>query len=143
MQKIDSHLKSLKTNDNQLNYNEFKVNPLHAIIAKKLYNEMLTSAHTNIIPGNNSSGTSTQGSSTNDFKSSAKKRKQQQECYYKTTINKHDALSIVQNESHQENQQNRKGHALQLESINPNIFIVEENKHSEFEDFNSYKRKAR
>ena len=95
MQKIDSHLRLLKNSDSQRNSNEIKINPLHALIAKKLYNEMSTSAHNNIIPGNNSSGTSTQGSSIKDFKSSSKKRKLQQEWYYKTTINNNDAQSNI------------------------------------------------
>lgn len=141
--KIDSNLKSLKAKDNQQNYIENKVNPLHAIIAKKLYNEMLTSGHTNIIPANNSSATSTQGSSTRDYKSSGKKRKVQQECYYKTAVNKHDAFIQHQNEPHQDNPHIRAANAYQLESKNPNIFIVGDGKHSEIDNDDNYKKKAR
>ena len=50
-------------------------NPLQIMIANKLYKDMISNHSNNIIPANNSSGVSTQGSSTKDFKSSARKRK--------------------------------------------------------------------
>lgn len=54
-------------------------NPLQYLISKQLSNEINNPVQNNIVPANNSSGTSTQGSSTRDFKSTIKNRKLQQE----------------------------------------------------------------
>lgn len=96
------------------------------MIANKLYNDMINNPNSAIVPGNNSSGTSTQGSSTKDFKSSAKKRKQQQECYYLASSNPRTNKNMYfQNDSNSEVVRNFKlSHQLNPEHLNPNIFLI-------------------
>ena len=51
------------------------INPLQIMIANKLYKDMMVDRNANsIVPANNSSNISTQGSSTKDFRNSAMKR---------------------------------------------------------------------
>lgn len=96
--------------------NDSKQNALQALIAKKLYQQMMSvNPGSQIVPIDNSSGMSTQGSSTKDFRSSAKKRKAQQECYYKSPAPQHPFI-CWQGENKFEHVQNN------------NIFIVEESK---------------
>lgn len=115
-----------------LKLGKVKYNPLQVMIANKLYNDMVNNQANMIIPGNNSSGTSTQGSSTKDFKSSAKKRKQQQECYYLSNSGKN--MFTSQGEMHPNVVRNLKlSKNFQPEGLSPNIFIVEDPKRSSME----------
>lgn len=99
-------------------------NPLQALIAKKLYSEMNNAHQNSIVPANNSSGTSTQGSSTRDAKSSSKKRKMQQEWYYKSSATPSN-LIYWQGEQIQNSKKVRVNSNFQFEAASPNIFIVE------------------
>lgn len=100
-------------------------NPLQYLISKQLSNEINNPVQNNIVPANNSSGTSTQGSSTRDFKSTIKNRKLQQEWYYKSSeVSANQHKNWVKQSKNPHNGQN-----IQYEAISPNILIVEENKH--------------
>ena len=105
------------------------VNPFQALISKKTYNEMSNANQNNIVTANNSSGTSTQGSSTRDVKSSAKKRTLQQEWYYKSS-DASSNLNYWQAEQIQDSNKERASSNFQFEAASPNIFIVEESKRS-------------
>lgn len=121
-----SKSKNKSKRDSGRNNSKDKIqNPLQALIAKKLYNEMNNGHQNSIVPANNSSGTSTQGSSTRDAKSSSKKRKMQQEWYYKSSATPSN-LIYWQGEQAQILKNGRANGNFQFEAASPNIFIVEQ-----------------
>ena len=103
-----------------------------------------------IIPGNNTSGASTQGSSTKDFKSSAKKRKLQQEWYYKSSVTPCTQFTPWKNDQIPPNKQNYRSNSnLQFEGIyseypnsNPALVVVEESKRGAEEHWNNIRKSS-
>lgn len=134
-----SKKKSKRSIDKGKAKQEVKANPLQALIAQKLYNEMMQANSNNILPANNSSGASTQGSSTRDFISSAKKKKQQ-ECYYRSSTPGNN-MFYYQNDT--ESQPTARPLNFQFEGVSPNIFIVEEDKKCNEEEMQVFRDKIR